>query len=189
MRLWTIQPPEIVDIIQQTGQFTCDTNLSTNYTDFHNPYLWLVQEMDKRQIPHPDNVTLPLWAWHTFDKKHKKPDFRQKCLGNRGVRYACIELEIPANEVLLSDFDAWHFVLNNAWYDDSTNEDEWETMHDWFDSLPADERQKLTIESWQKIFDTTYRGNSWNANGRYVQATFWVLRKDMIRNIKYFIAK
>lgn len=189
MRLWTIQPPEVVDIINTTEQFTCDTTLSENYKDFHDAYHWLVNEMDKRNITHPQHLTLPLWAWHTRNAKHKKPDFRYMGLGVRGTRYACIEFEIPDNQVLLSDYDKWHNVLNKSWYDDSTNESEFDELQAWFDTLEPQERHKLTIDSWQKIFDTTYRKSQWDSNGEYIQATFWVLEKSMIRDIKYFIAK
>lgn len=60
---------------------------------------------------------------------------------------------------------------------------------DWFNSLKPEEKAKLTIESWQKIFDVTKQKNDWFINGRYIQATFWELRKDMVTNIKYFKAK
>lgn len=189
MILWTIQPPEIVNMIENTGQFTCDTSLSENYQDFHNAYLWIADEMDKRKIHHPKDVQLPLWAWHTFNWKHKKPDFRGTGLGTPKHQYACIEFEIPDDQVLLSDHNHWHFVLNNSWFDDSTNEEEFDKLHNWFDSLKPTERETLKQDSWQKIFDVTPVHTNWLQTGRYVQATFWTLKKDMIRDIKYFTAK
>lgn len=153
MKLWTIQPVEIVDILESNGFFSCDTKLSENYDDFRDAYDWIIGEMDRRGIPHPVNVDLPLWAWHTREWQHKKPDFRTRGLGDRGRRYACIEFEIPDEEILLSDFGAWHLVLNKGWYSDSKNEKEWEKLNDWYDALPIEEQNRLMMESWQKIFD------------------------------------
>lgn len=189
MRLWTIQPPEVINILEKNGEFTCDTKLSENYKDFHDAYLWLVKQMDDKKIFHPDGLTLPLWAWHTFDKKHVQPNLASGMLGIPNQKCVCIEFEIPDKDVLLSDFDAWHYVLNNSWYDESKNEEEWENMHAWFDSLDFKTQQELIETSWQKIFDTTLINSDWNSNGHYVQATFWVLKKSMIKNVTYFTEK
>lgn len=91
MRLWTIQPVEVVNILERDGVFTCNPEKSEYYNDFHDAYLWIAVEMDKRNIPHPDGLKLPLWAWHTRDWKHKKPDLRTTGLGTPGKSYACIE--------------------------------------------------------------------------------------------------
>lgn len=153
MRLWTIQPVKVVNILERDGVFTCDPEKSEYYNAFYDAYLWIAAEMDKRNIPHPDGIKLPLWAWHT------------------------------------SDYNSWHYVLNHCWFDDSQTENEWNALCDWFNSLKPEEKAKLTIESWQKIFDVTKQKNDWFTNGRYIQATFWELRKDMVTNIKYFKAK
>lgn len=189
MRLWTIQPPEVIKIIEENGEFTCDTALSENYEDFHDAYLWLIKQMDKRGIEHPKVLTLPLWAWHTFDKKHMQPNLECGQLGVPNEKYVCIEFEIPDNQVLLSDYNAWHYVLNRSWYDDSTNEEEWENMHAWFDSLNGKKKEELRKKSWQKIFNLEFRDSNWDSNGHYIQATFWVLKKSMIKNVTYFTEK
>ena len=189
MKLWTIQPVEIIDILQRDGVYRCDINKSENYSEFKNAYIWIVNEMNKRNIPNVSNVKLPLWAWHTRDWKHKKPDLRLAEYGKKGQKYVCIEFEIPDDYVLLSDYELWHWVLNNDWIDDSTNEAEWDTMHDEYDKLPTTEKEDLKVKSWQKIFNVEPLDTEWCKTGRYVQATFWELRTDMIKDIKYFKAR
>ena len=189
MRLWTIQPPEVIKIIEENGEFTCDTRLSENYSDFHDAYIWLVKQMDFKNIFHPENLDLPLWAWYRYDGKNTQPDLESGMFGIPNQKYACIEFEIPDNQVLLSDFNAWHYVLNNSWNDDSKNEEEWEKMQDDFDKLDGETKQKLREKSWQKMFDITLKKSDWNSNGYYVQATFWRLEKSMIKNVKYFTEK
>lgn len=189
MRLWTIQPPEVMHILEKNGEFTCDTKLSENYKDFYDAYLWLVQQMDNKNIYHPKNLELPLWAWHTFDGKHEELDLENGQFGIPNKSYVCIEFEISDKDVLLSDYNAWHYVLNNSWNDDSTNEEEWEKMQDEFDKLDEKTKQKLREKSWQKIFDIEKRKSDWNSNGYYVQATFWKLEKSMIKKVRYFMEK
>ena len=189
MKLWTIQPPEVVEILRTEGVFRCDEAKAEWYEDLCDAYQWLVREMDKRNIPHPEGVTLPIWAWHTRDWKHKKPDFRTIGLGTPGKQYACIEFEIPDNKVLLSDYDNWHYVLNGGWFDDSKNENDWNTLHEWYDLLPYDAQKDLMVKSWQKIFDVTPVKDKWCSKGQYVQATFWELKQDMVCAVKYFTAR
>ena len=189
MRLWTIQPVEVVNILERDGVFTCNPEKSEYYNDFHDAYLWIAVEMDKRNITHPDGLKLPLWAWHTRDWKHKKPDLRTTGLGTPGKSYACIEFEINDKDVLLSDYGSWHYVLNHIWFDNSYSEDDWNKKQEWFDSLNPKEKENVIVKSWQNIFNVAKKKNDWFTNGRYVQATFWELQKDMITNIRYFESK
>lgn len=189
MKLWTIQPVEVMDIINTTGIFRCDEDKSDNFKDFHDAYLWLVKQMDAKNIKHPADVELPLWAWHTRNWEHKKPDLRNIGYGIPGERYVCIEFEIDDKEVLLSDYNAWHYVLNHGWYDDSTNIDEFEKNQKWFYSIPYSTQTELMQNSWQKVFNVEPDKDDWNKPGEYVQATFWELRKDMITNVRYFKAR
>lgn len=188
MILWTIQPEEVVDIINRDGVFTCNTKLSENYEDLKEAYDWLVSEMIRRNILPPTNVYLPLWAWHTRDWKHEVPDYVNESITTPGQKCVCIEFEIDDDKVLLSDYDNWHMVLNDCWFDDSTSEEEWDKLHEWYDTLDRTTQYVMKLESWQKVFDVTPSCSDWSIKGAYVQATFWELRKDMIRDIKYFTA-
>jgi hypothetical protein len=191
VRLWTIQPIEVLTEIESKGFFICNDTLSENLQDenFVKAYNWLVTEMEKRIGVKPKDVTYPIWAWHTEEWKHKKPDLRCAGHAKRGTKMICMELEIPDNEVLLSDFDKWHAVLNDWFNDTSTNEAEWEEQHDWFDNLPKSEQEKVKLESWSRIFNTEPFQNDWTSNGRYIQATFWKLEKTYIKKVQHFTAK
>ena len=97
MILWTIQPKSTLDIIKEKGVFTCDTNKSEWYNssnEFHRAYDWLVKEMDNKGIYHPKGLQLPLWAWHTIEYKHQKPDYYEMGFGEEGDELVCIEFEI-----------------------------------------------------------------------------------------------
>ena len=193
MRLWTIQPIEVWEELNKKGYFICNP-IKANYIsdkewNFKEAYDWLVGQMEYRIGRRPNGVSYPIWAWHTRDWQHKKPDLRNIGLGNKGEKSVCIEIEIPDNEVLLHDYDAWHYVLNNWWYDGSFSERDWEKKHNWFDKLSNEEKEILTKKSWERIFDVSPFKNDWFQKGRYIQATFWVLYLKDVKNVRYFIAR
>ena len=126
MILWTMQPIEVWNIIQDTGGFHCDPAKSTMLKlELVEEYEWLIRQMKKRIGPPPAGVRYPVWAWYAQNGKHRKPDLRSERwgygLGNK--QYACIEFEIPDDLVLLSDFDVWHIVLNNGLISETEEED------------------------------------------------------------------
>lgn len=188
MRVFTVQPLEVLNIIEHKGYFICTKDRSENYKDFYDAYNWLVQEMIKRKIYPVEKNTLPCWCWYLYDGKNKL-DLRHSGLGIPKEKLICLELEIPENKILLSDYGAWHYVLNNTWYDDSTNEKEFDKLHDWYDKLPYSKQNELRVKSWQKIFDIQKVRTEWSDNGYYVQGTFWVITKDMIVNKRIFRAR
>ena len=73
--------------------------------------------------------------------------------------------------------------MNDIWNDPSTNEDEYNYYWAWYDDLPVKDKIQMKHSSWQKIFDLEEIDSPWRQNGRYIQATFWELRADMIKSI------
>jgi hypothetical protein len=172
MILWTIQTEDVYQKLLQDKIYYCDINKSIlcEEESFRTAYGWMSNQM---KIKIPSNVKYPIWAWHSRDGKYKKPDLRQSGHAARGTKLVCIEIDVPDNEVLLSDFDKWHFVLNDFYCGDD---------EDLFYNL-TEEQQKIEKEkSWNKIFDIT-------EESEYIQATFWVLRLDQVRNVRHFISK
>ena len=188
MKLWTIQPPEVLNIINKTGEFACDPSLSENYVDFKNAYEWITHKMNEKNVVCiGTKPTLPLWAWHTYDWKNSCPDL--DLVGRTDRPNLCIEFEMPDNQVLLSDFTAWHDVLNNWYSDNGMSEAEWLENQTAYAKLSPAEKEQTKIESWNKVFDISPFENKWITRGRFVQATFWKLTKDMIISTEEFISK
>lgn len=86
--------------------------------------------------------------------------------------------------VLLSDFDSWHIILNNGLF--SASEEEADQKDAYYDSLPVTEQKAYKEKNWEKVFDIIPFENDWTRRGNWVQATFWELRKDMIRDVRFF---
>ena len=187
MKLWTMQPVEVYDILKRDGIFICDKEKADNI-EFLEAYDWLNKYLEKKD-PKPGNVEYPIWAWFRFNSMEKKPDLRHSCYGRRGQKMVCIEVEIPDEKVLLSDYDNWHYVLNKCWLDDSMCEEEWDELHDWFDALPLPKQDEIREKSWEKIFDTTIWENEWRSNGKYIQAIFWELKMENVKKVQFFTAR
>lgn len=194
MKLWSIQTEDVYNKVMSDGYCIVDRNKSEClYADnkideqFDRSYNWLVEKMTEK-IGKPENVVLPWWAYY---KSCGVRDLTLKDLqyfGTPGKEYMLLELEVPDNEVVLSDLDAWHFVLNNWWLDGSLNEEEWDKNNEWIESLSPEERQKVKTESWNGIFDIEPFENDWMSKGQSVQATFWILRKEYIKGYEKFIS-
>lgn len=185
MIVWTIQPVEVYNQILEKGYFVCDGRKIDKW--FRKKYKWLSNEMKEKIGKPPKGVTYPVWAWHTRNFKNKRPDLRSSEYGNKGTKSVCIELEIPDNQVLLSDFDAWHFVLNN-WYlnTDCWDEETFDKDEEWLNSLSEEQRNIEIEKSWQGIYNLEPKETTWMCRGKWIQATFWELKKEYIKDVKFF---
>lgn len=188
MKLWTVQPVKVYESILENGYFICDEKYIGEY--WKERYNWLVEKMKEKIGTPPKKIKYPIWAWYKYNGKNHKPDLRVSALGNRGDKMVCIELDIPDNEVVLSDFDAWHSVLNDWYYNvNCISEEIWDNDHEWLDSLTPEEKQKAIEKSWNDIFDISEYESDWCRRGKWVQATFWVLKKEYIKKVQYFTAR
>lgn len=105
------------------------------------------------------------------------PDLRARAhipSGTKGVR---IELDVPDDLVLLSDFETWHAVLNNHVL--SYSEKEHDQTHS---------REQIE-KSWERVFEFGKGDPDWNGTGSSVQATIPKIDKDWIRKVKHFIGR
>lgn len=194
MTIWTIQPAAVYEELKERKVLYTDISKSALYhmedvgvTD--NPmqkgYDWLAKRMEEK-IGKPDGASYPWWAWYKRKGKHRKPDLRETGYAEKGERCVCMELEVPDDGVILSDFDLWWFCISDRWFSGAADDDELDRLDGWFKSLDADEQERLKLESWEAVFDTEpdqYGRGSW------VQATFWELRLADVRKAVYFTAR
>ena len=188
MIVWSIQPINVYEQILKTGYYHCDGRKVDKF--FRESYQWLCKEMIEKIGAPPKGVKYPVWAWHTRNFKHKKPDLRNASYSFRGDKMVCLELQIPDNEILLTDFDAWHFVLNK-WYLNTNcwDEETYDKDHECLDSLSQEQREIEIEKSWQGIYNLNPKETDWNCRGKYIQATFWEIKKENIKNVRFFTAK
>lgn len=189
MLIWSIQPESLYDKLKAEKVIFCDPAQSELITkcNFGPAYDWLAEQMALRIGPPPTGVKYPFWAWHTLEWKHRKPDLRRMEFCGYSGEQVCIELEVPDKDVLLSNEDMWHIVLNDGYYVECSNEQEYETEDKWFRNLPSEEQLQVKYKSWEKIFDVFPPWeNEWESHGKYIQATFWKLRLDQVIDVRHF---
>lgn len=170
MKLFTIQPEAVIQEIHEKGYFICDPEKSEiiqEWDNFENSYKWLSTIMNSSIPKLNKEITYPIWAWHTYRGKPYKIDRRTTYYKNLTKNDYILEVEIPDTEVLLSDFDKWHYVLNNVGIPENEEDEE---QFEYYLNLTG----KLREDSWNRIFEIE--------NSQYIQANFWKLNKNNIIN-------
>lgn len=164
MKLWTLQPYDAVETLTAGEAYQCIPELATFYDDsaFVASYDWLSAHMSK-SISNPNNIRWPIWAWARNYGEAVKPDRRRSMFNNYDSEDVILELAVPDELVLLSDFDDWHYVLNGC---------EFISDADFY----ADEERVYTQEekeaTWLKIFNVDSKP--------FVQACIWEIRPEYL---------
>lgn len=188
MILWTIQPEEVYRLLTDEGVYRCNPEKSYMYQYWPRQYDWLISQMKNRIGPPPEGVFIPVWAWYMWEGQRKKPDLRRERWENgwKGERFVSLEIDIPEDRVLLSDFDAWSVILHNGFL--SMAEEENDELKARYESLAPDEQEKMQSKNWEGMFDLTSFSNGWITRGESIQATFWELRMEQVKKVRTFVS-
>jgi len=168
MILWTIQPASTWATWQREG--TLSSAWHHTPIELRPQYEWMAQRF-AQLVPAPSASAALVWAWLQFGGAARaRPDLRRRAhLPPRtpGVR---IELQLDATEVLLSDFELWHFVLN-GW--------------------PIPPRGTIHSANWSRIFDLQFRHRdvALPFHMKRIQAVFWSAPLSSIRSVTPFVAR
>nr|WP_288975553.1 DUF3841 domain-containing protein [uncultured Shuttleworthia sp.] len=95
-----------------------------------------------------------------------------------------MEIDVPEAEVILSDFDSWSIILLHGLLSDSEEEDK--RLEQEYENLSEESRQEYREANWERAFELSYVDNDWVYRGDSIQATFWELRKEHIRKVRFF---
>ena len=196
MRLWTIQGIEIYEQLVRDGVAYCTKPIWGDEDKFMYAYRWMVEQMRKRIGESPiDGIEYPMWAWYQYDSAKKNKPPRNQCNIPEGLS-VYMEIEMPEDVVVLSDFDEWHLPLNQG------------PMRNWrkiwkkidlqdkiagrnldFMEYPQNLRQEIE-DSWEGIFDLDKRGKRIrHKRNRSIQATFWALYMENIVSVEFIKRK
>ena len=202
--LWTIQNFLVYEQLQSTGHFFASKKRPAIEPCFQHAYDWISEKMIRRGIFPISNNSRPIWAWYQWEGKRKRRDMRFKGYAERGQKIVQLAIEIEDKEVLLSDFDKYHYVLNK-WYlpadeaDSQNFEEECRTLGVNLyincdnDQIKENTRIKDRIaRSWDRIFDLASEEENIIFGLNYeksIQATFWEIRREQVVSSEVFIAK
>ncbi|RJS80476.1 DUF3841 domain-containing protein [Methanophagales archaeon] len=196
MRLWTIQTKETWAHAEESGVLECnelyiDANKAID-SWFRPAYDWMVGQLEQRVKTYPRNK-YPIWAWY-----HPKPDLRRSGHLPRGTSGVRVEFLVSSDRVLLSDFEAWHAVLN-CWYLSLSEEesDNWDTRCEragikigWDNWPPPAPFKEEIMRSWERIFDLELlkTHSEWMGGGA-IQACIEKIYMDEVVTVTYFKAR
>jgi len=165
-------------------------------------YEWLARQMEERLGYRPSERALPLWAWFQCDGAEcEKPDLRTSGYLLRGESGVRIEFKISDRLILLSDFDLWHYVLNYWYLPESLKDAEDFDARlarrglSYYKTKPLQNEtyHRKIAESWARIFDLDWadskRSIARPRARKSIQATFWDLRLDQVRDVRFFKAR
>jgi hypothetical protein len=162
-----------------TGRLDGDRS-RISYDTFDDAYVWMRDRMLERLPGTAPEKPWPLWGW-----RRKRGRCKPRPSSYRlDVDHWIVSFDIPEDQVVLSRFDEWHYVLN-CWYlpdmsveDGGEAEDEalWAEMTAkgiGFHDRPYPEPYMSKIRnSWNAVFDI--------GDAPDVQATFWGVDRDMV---------
>ena len=195
--LWSIQTRNVYDILMKDGVYHTDPQKSladdsdfpNEMSLFHVAYDWISEQMRVRiGVPPSPDITYPVWAFYQWEGKRKRLDMRtHRVWGLKGTPIVLLTLDIPKNMVLLSDFDAWHCVLND-WFL-PMNEKEELLLQEQADSYSnVDERENVKKKSWENVFLWDKETEYWSSP-KTTQATFWELKKEWVKKAEFYLSK
>lgn len=135
VKLYTIQHRNVLDIISRTNihiQQEKDTMfMNTSYwEEGHNAYSWIKNKGKFKNYP--------IWATLKSQLKKKKDSTISKEIDKE---YVEITFEKSVNDILLSDYESWHSVLNNDYC--YQNDDDYDINYP----------QEEIIKSWDYCLD------------------------------------
>jgi hypothetical protein len=158
MRLWTIQPHEVWELLQQRGSLRVDEARLKYVPDC---YRWLTGQLQRRVPGYPG--TLPWWCYC------EKPDLRwlrhRRPRGSREVR---MELEAADSTFLTFSRWAWDIVygcnyLSAAQLEHDTWMGRMRTAVPDEDLYPLPEPWQSELEAtWLRLFDPSMPPRSWD---------------------------
>lgn len=115
MKIFTLQHKNIIDIINREGTYSVSENrtLALNGEGFYNTYEYIRKTMHNHIKDYPESQ-YPIWGWKKYENNEgsvKDISILYDGFYDNIKEMVYIELDIPDNEILLSDFDKYSELL------------------------------------------------------------------------------
>jgi Domain of unknown function (DUF3841) len=185
MRVWMITAAALYTQLEGERILYVDPALAEKY--FEKAYAWMRGQMAVR-LPHYEGHW-PWWAWVRPPCGHARPDLRARQPYHNGwpMGTPCVRLglDVPDDDLLVSNFDMWHAVLNDSPL--VSSDEAWDAI----DALPEADRRAAREATWLGIFavdeppDPYWHGSK----PPVIQACFEVLRLADVREVTLFRAR
>lgn len=172
VRAWTIQHEDAWKLAKDRGVLRGDGRRV--WKEFRPHYKWLMTVMEER-IPRPRNTATPVWCWV------EKPDLRRSAHLPKGTRGVCLEVDMPAENILLSEFILWHLVFNRAPI--PLNKEEEGAYEE------SSHQEQLFVETRGHVFNISHDWRFLVGKTLTFQGTAWEIPMTQVRKTTPFIAR
>lgn len=205
MKLVTFQKKEVANLLEKNGRFCVSQEFVTsgNYDFFAPAYSWMIDKMNKRIKNRCQDSVFPIWCWRNELDDLYDIDYQE--FFPKGTEVAKISLNVDSEDVLLSDYDGYHYVLNNSFLGETEsaenifNDKNIKIFEERFKSLNSKIvvhsvmhkiRAKAIKKSWDRCLDLDKL--LWFHHGdkskRHIQGTIWEIRKEQVEKIEILVS-
>lgn len=141
MKLYTVQKRSVWNKWKKQG-FLKATECEDEF--FENAYAWMKSQMHLRLKDYKGEPLVWLWT--------ERPEWYKNWSDIPRKKFVLLTLELDEDEVVFSDFDAWHIILNDSEFD---NGEGWERVFDleWLRKNYLEEHEKQTLQATTGILD------------------------------------
>lgn len=191
MKLWSIWDEPQYEYFTQHGYLAGDW--SRVDADYIEQYRWLSEFVPDRPWPGRTLAkadTPPVWAWCAHGGADRPaPNLNDAGHLPEGESGYCVELWIEPAYVLLSQFQLWAMILNNAYV--TADGAERDRLDEAERSLTAEEIRRATRETWPRIFDLAFGDeDDWGpVEEREIQACVRFIAESDIVGMEKFVGR
>lgn len=151
--VYTVRDSSEFSSLLEKGQITADKNIveknNEDWGEFLNAYKWMSLQCSNRLKNY--NQEYPLWCW-----ENKPSPKNVKVEYSKNSKFYIVKFKIKKQNVLFSSFSAWHFVLNEWFF----NEEEEDSLYDIYNDVSFFHNkgdrilQEKLEKSWHEIFNS-----------------------------------
>ena len=186
MMLVTYQSKEAVEILQKTGELSLKeedrkyTHLALDDDCVNHPFEYAYNYIINRMqiYPKDNDIKYPLWAWYRMNGRRKPTKtFDEIHKGNYRIIF-----EISDDQVLLTDFEMFSYILAGGLYFRLSKEDEAK-----YEPAITKEKNEYFYPNLDYMKQINHKKDGrvyFSSHHNSVQATFWKLTMDMVKDIK-----
>lgn len=172
VKYYTIQSLEAWNEAQKVGYLVGKEKHIEEY--FIMPYKWLMEQMLK--VLPEYNGEYPVWVWPDKDSLYLPDIFDGE--------YVILEVELPEDRVMITNYDAWHIPLNRGYFTRDDGE-ELDNFYEQEKDMTEEEITQTKVKTWDLMLDNKLMTEL--GFGDEMQGTTGTIKVENIRVIKYIV--
>lgn len=179
---WMFVPPQIVQQILAGEIQECPTDCAEDDYCFQMAYEWMKASMDAAGLSGRKHDITPWWCWIALQGQQVKPSREGSQPGD-----VLLELSLPKDHLLLSDFHMWHVPLNYWSMLEGQELEKFEAelaaagLSMYRDKPVPEPFHSKVQDGWSQIFSLDLKNEfTYDFGAKTIQGVFWSLRPEFV---------